>query len=141
MSMQSLMELVQYKIKSAAHKYLTKKQDSKGREIKYSSLNMENYLTPNYFNITIKDKKLMFAIRNRMIKIYSNFPDMKLNPLCICYLPISQEHIYYCEIINTRKYDVPYSCIFSTNRDLQMKGFLRMKQCLENRKILLNLNP
>ena len=47
---------------------------SKGIEMVYNEIKMADYLMPNREIITIEDKRYIFAIRNRMIQIPTNFP-------------------------------------------------------------------
>ena len=61
-------------IDKKALEYLLAKRGSKGTEISYSSLKMQEYLLPHRIeNLSISEKQYIFAIRNRMIQIDFNF--------------------------------------------------------------------
>ena len=64
--------------------YFLDKQGSKGKEIKYTSLKMAEYLSPNYDKISIAEQRYIFAIRNRMVQIEANFPSKFSKNLCFC---------------------------------------------------------
>ena len=69
--------ILKERISENALAYLVGKQGEKGKEIKYMSLEMSEYLQPINQNLTIEEKCEMFSIRNRMIKIPYNFPGKK----------------------------------------------------------------
>ena len=50
-------KLLKQKIREAAFKYLVKKQGKKGGDIKYSGLQMANYLQPYISNLSIVEKQ------------------------------------------------------------------------------------
>ena len=59
---------------------------------------MATYLLPTN-RISVKQKQQIFAIRNGMIPIHQNFPNMNIDPSCLCDLPFeTNEHIYKCGI-------------------------------------------
>ena len=68
-------KLLQESIRKKALQYLVEKQGRKGKEIKYLSLKMAEYLLPNSEILTISEQRKIFAIRNRMILIENNFPN------------------------------------------------------------------
>ena len=68
-------KILQESIKNKAFEYLLHKQGSKGKEMKYSSLKMAEYLSQNLEKVSISDKRYIFEIRNRMIQIENNFPN------------------------------------------------------------------
>ena len=57
---------------------MNNKRGSKGSEIIYTDLEMADYLHPSNNYLTIDQKRKMFSVRNRMIKIESNFPKQNL---------------------------------------------------------------
>ena len=61
-----------------ALKYLLNKQKSKGKEIKYSEIQMAEYLLPIKTQLTVIQKQKMFAVKYRMKEIYENFPGKQL---------------------------------------------------------------
>ena len=56
----------------------------KGKEIKYISLEMSEYLQPINQKLSIEEKCEMFSIRNRMINIPYNFPGKNKENKCLC---------------------------------------------------------
>ena len=98
---------------------MLEKRGSKGSEIRYSSLKIAEYLSPNYENSSIEDQRYIFAIRNRMIRIEDNFPKQLIEEACICGKPKTQSHIYSCEILNLNNKEIPYEKIFEENVKLQ----------------------
>ena len=99
---------LQESIKNEAFEYLLNKQGSKGKEIKYSSLKMSEYLSPNLEELSISDKRYIFGIRNRMTQIENNFPNKLRKTPCVCGNEENQEHIYRCKIFNDKKPKVEY---------------------------------
>ena len=69
-------KIIENSIKEKAFQYLLEKRGSKGSQIRYSSLKMQEYLLPDKENLSITDKQYIFAIRNRMIQIEYNLPKM-----------------------------------------------------------------
>ena len=57
------------------------KQRSKGKDINYKEYQMSDYLLPNENLNNIEDQRYLFAIRNKMIDIPSNFGK---ESKCIC---------------------------------------------------------
>ena len=94
--------------------HLIKMRKSKGREIEYTHLKMANYLLPSN-NISKKQKQEIFSIRNRMIYTHKNFPNMHIDPHCICGELETNEHIYMCKYLNLKPKLKPYKHIFSNN--------------------------
>ena len=66
--------MLKSKIVKNALTYLIEKQGKKGKEIKYACLEMEEYLQPINNNLSIDQKRDLFAVKNRMIDIPYNFP-------------------------------------------------------------------
>ena len=56
--------------------YLKEKQGKKGKEIKYSNIEMAEYLLPEN-KMSISQKQRMFAIRNKMVEIENNQEQIK----------------------------------------------------------------
>ena len=65
--------ILKEKIRQRSLEYLSNMRGSKGKYIEYTNLEMAQYLLPNNSKITIVDKKLLFSIKNRMVKISDNF--------------------------------------------------------------------
>ena len=69
LSKNRFIELLRKSIKEKALQYLLMKRGSKGKEIVYQNLKMAEYLLPNNESLSISEKRYIFAIRNRMVKI------------------------------------------------------------------------
>ena len=94
-------------VKSKALEELNKikQKHSKGKELKYSYLEMQKYLRPSQINITYEDAITIFRIRSRMTDVKVNFKGKCENLACqICKQENeSQHHILICEKISTEK--------------------------------------
>ena len=80
----SFSSLIKLRLKENALKYLLGKRKSKGKEIIYPNLEMADYLLPTNEKLTIEEKRNLFAIRNRMVEISSNFSKSEHEPTCVC---------------------------------------------------------
>ena len=103
LSKQKLSKILNDKIKTAALSYLTRKQNIKGGDISYSKLEISEYLSPLASNLSITDKRNIFAVRNMMIDIPANFAKLNQDMKCICGKTETMEHLYYCEILSSDK--------------------------------------
>ena len=65
--------LLKEKVKEKAFLYLKKKIRSKGKENDFQSLCMAEYLLPENRLLSIAEKQRLFAVKNRMTNIPSNF--------------------------------------------------------------------
>ena len=107
--------------KNAALIYLTNKQGIKGHEIKYSDLQMSDYLLPNSQDMTINVKRKIFAMRNMMTNIPANFSSSKIIHKCVCGDNEEMKHIYTtCSMLNSEKPMVEYENI-NSNKIKMMK--------------------
>jgi hypothetical protein len=88
--------MVKSRIKLNALKYLKEKQKSKGSVICYTNIEMADYLLPENDWLTIDEKQQLFAVRNRMTEIPSNFPKPGGKPTCLCGAEESMKHIFNC---------------------------------------------
>ena len=70
--------ILKQRIKELALNYLKAKQNIKGKEITYSDIDMAEYLQPINSKLNIEQKRKMFAVRNMMVDIPSNFSKFKL---------------------------------------------------------------
>ena len=61
---------------------------------------MADYLVPENDMLTICEKQQLFAVRNRMTEIASNFPKSGDKPTCLCGAEETMKHIFNCEIFN-----------------------------------------
>ena len=100
-------------------KYLLGKQGFKGQEMKYSRMEMSEYLLPTNKNLTIDQKRRLFAIKNKMIDIPSNFSS-KTENRCQCGSVENMEHIYLCETLNQETRILPYEKIYNGNINEQI---------------------
>ena len=132
---------IRNKCKELALEYLMRKRGSKGREILYKEIETAEYLLPNN-ELNIEDQRTIFAIRNRMINIPSNFVSKEKNNIkCICENIEEMKHIYECQYLNETKPDIQYEAIFHGTIHEQKKILKRFKNSLENREKLLQTKP
>ena len=59
--------ILKERINENALRYLTGKQGTKGKQIRYSDIEMAEYLLPSNDALTVENKQKLFSIRNRMI--------------------------------------------------------------------------
>ena len=135
-SKQKLKLILNKKVNESAFQYLLSKRKSKGMEINYGQLQMAQYLSPNEYKFTIKDKILMYSVRNRMTNNFHNFPNKQLSKQCQmgCQVIESDYHNYICEKINDSKPDVKFTQIFNGHISNQEKVLERIKINLERRE-------
>ena len=79
MSKNQFSQILKEKTRNRALKYLTDKQGTKGRDMEYNRMEMAEYLLPTNNELSIESKKRLFAARNNMINIPSNFSQQKEN--------------------------------------------------------------
>ena len=130
-----LNQILNERIRLKSLEYLLKLRKSKGSELLYKKLEMASYLLPNDSTLTISDKKLFFAIQNRMINIHGNFSSRKLDKFCKagCNELETMEHIYNCKILNSNINIIPYEQIYYGSLQQQIEIFKIMKTNLEKR--------
>ena len=93
---------------------------------------MAEYLSPLNSELTIEEKRKLFAIRNDMILI--NFSKLKMDKTCSCGIIETLEHIYSCKSLNSEENEVPFQNIYSKNIKNQIESFRRMEKALEIRE-------
>ena len=130
-----LKKILKEKIETKAFQYLQNMRGSKGKEIMYNKLSMSEYLLPNSYGLNIEEKKLMYNIRNRMLKnIHYNFKSTNMNTLCRSGCPIleTEYHIYICPMINekTVKNQIEFHKIYNGHISDQVKVLRKMKENL-----------
>ena len=134
-----LTSILNSNISKKALSYLLEMRKSKGKEIKYESIQMAQYLKPNNLGLTISEKKEMFAYRNKMNKISWNYKSKQGNNMCLtkCGIIETNEHIYNCEIFN-RNINIihKYENIYNGNLQTQVEIFRILKGNMEKRQIL-----
>ena len=94
---------------------------------------MSEYLQPFNKSLTIEQKREMFAVRNRMVNIPSNFSSKK-EIKCECGKTEDMVHIYECEIFCDNKQPaIPYGQIFNGNLKEQIMVYTRFSENLKTR--------
>ena len=91
-------KLVKIGCQKAAFSYLMteKCEMSKMENLEYDNLKMQCYIKTDI--ISIRKQKLLFKWRTRMIKVASNYGQIKACPICENYVSLdSQEHLFKCE--------------------------------------------
>ena len=126
-------KLLKQKIREAAFKYLVKKQGKKGGDIKYSGLQMANYLQPYISNLSITEKQEIFSLRNSMVNIPTNFG---IEENCQCGKLESTKHIYECKIFNEEEAKEKYEEIYSEKIGQIRNIYMRYKENMKNREKL-----
>ena len=126
--------ILKEKITEIALNYLLDKRGSKGSEINYTFLEMSEFLLPFNNKLTISEKCELFAVRNRMIDIPSNFSS-NCEAKCECGAIENMKHIYECKILNkNKKIGIPYENIYNGNLQQQIEVYRKFKENLIKRK-------
>jgi hypothetical protein len=130
---------VKEKCAESALKYLKSNVKSKLSNLEYQNINTQEYLLTE--NISIRNKKLLFSLRTRMIKVGKNFGQN--NSCKFCPALDSQEHLIQCAEIKKTNSDVAnntesvYDDIFSGNVQ-KMKNISELfRKALQTRELLL----
>ena len=134
-------KLIKNRIETKALEYLQSKRGSKGKEIRYTTLEMSEFLLPFNSILNIEEKRKLFEKRNRMTAIPYNFGQKEEK--CICGEIEDMQHIYNCEIINAIKPELSYEKIYNGNLKSQIEVFRRIEKNLEIRQeiIIRNKSP
>ena len=133
--------ILKQKIKENALEYLLKKHGSKGKEIKYTFLEMADYLHPFNNELTIEEKQFVFALRNRMVNIPHNIGNSEHE--CICGEIEDQKHLYNCELLSENKEQkCEYDNIFNGN-NTQLREIMQIfrENMDEREKLNLPCDP
>ena len=120
-------------ISNLALEYLKSKQNIKGSEIVYDRIELSEYLSPKT-NLSIEDKRNLFAIRNRMVEIPDNFKTSAIENLCICKKKENMKHIYECKQLNTNPIEISYEKVYNGNIEEQTEILRRFQSNLETRR-------
>jgi hypothetical protein len=139
MSKNKFTQILRNKTKTRALNYLTEKQGSKGKCIKYSQIEMSEYLLPNNLNLSIDEKINLFALRNKMINVPSNFQKSEEFVECLCGEKETMEHIYHCESFKIENNRLPYQKLYCGTLSEQTEVFWTMMKNLENRDKLVKI--
>ena len=95
---------------------------------------MAEYLIPNKTQLAVIQNQKMFAVQNRMMQIYENFPGKQLKKECICRKIESMAHIYYCETRNEGKHPIlKFEKIYEGNIKDQIEVFKHYEENLNRR--------
>ena len=132
--------MLKSRITENALEYLTNKKGSKGKEMNYSEIEMSEYLLPFNEKLSISEKRRMFAIKNRMIDIPSNFPKSKSESFCVCGNIENMTHIYNCEMLNNDEPNFKYDKILNGNICEQIEIFRRFENNLKKREQIITEN-
>ena len=96
---------------------------------------MAEYLQPINSKQNIENKRKMFAIRNRMVNIKSNFNQKNEKHKCICGQFETMEHIWNCKKLNFDEIEKGnYQKIFNGNITEQIETFEKFIEKLERYK-------
>ena len=97
-------EFIKKKVEMKAFEYLLKLKDShsKSKNIKHEKLHLQPYLRSQTKNLSINDKKFIFAARTRMLDLKGNFKTGKLDEKCRkCEKSDeTQEHLLECSALS-----------------------------------------
>ena len=93
-------KLLKEKVKEKAFLNLKKNIRSKGKENDFQSLCMTEYLLLENRLLSIVEKQRLFAVKNRMTNIPSNFARNNLKYTCYCGSEETMEHIYNCKLLS-----------------------------------------
>ena len=127
-------------IEKKALSYLLNKQGRKGSNIKYTHLEMSEYLMPNNENLSIDDKRKIFEIRNEMVFIPANLSSSEKIEKCICGEKEDMMHIYSCKYLNNNEEVIPYEEILKEDVKLQSKVHKRFENNMKQREKLRDMN-
>ena len=137
MSENMFKNILNRRIKENALQYLTGRQKSKGKPIKYTEIQMAEYLLPTNSNLTISQKQKLFSVKNRMIEISENFPNKQMEDKCPCGQPETILHIYNCETLNTGETQIlDYDHIYNGKIQDQIRIFEKLESNLNKREQL-----
>ena len=106
MSQYTFKNLVKSKCKNAALKFLKKQIKRKGKEMEYTELKLQMYLSRDS-ELNLNEKKAAFKIRCRMTNVKCNFRNLNSNVNCAVCISQNiqseetQEHIFLCKSLNS----------------------------------------
>ena len=127
-------KIIKEKLKESARKYLLEKQGKKGSDISFSSLEMSLYLQPFNNTLTIEQKREMFSIRNKMVKIPANFSS-NCEEKCVCGEKEEMQHIYECKkFCDNEVPTIPYTKIYNGNLKEQITVYKKFSKKYEDKR-------
>ena len=86
---------------------MLKQRKQKGSKIKYSSLQISEYLLPNKYITSTEDQRLLFLLRNNMYRLTESYSSNK--EICICKEIQDLAHIYECKHLNENDWLINYN--------------------------------
>ena len=138
MSQNKYTHLIRTKCEETAYGYLMKKRGKKGMQIIYQEIKMSEYLLSNE-QLSIDDQRNIFAVRNKMTDIPSNFLSEKNNTTkCCCGTKEEMEHVYYCDYLSKEKTEVRYEEVYGENVNEIKLILRRFERNLDERNKHLN---
>ena len=142
MNKNKFLQILKNKTKIRAFKYLIAKQGKKGKDIKYSNIEMAEYLLPYNEQLSIEEKRRLFSARNKMVNIRSNFSKTNVSIKCFCGQNENMEHLYRCKMTNIDEVELlPYEKIYSGTIGEQIQIFRKLEKNLELREEFSNEVP
>ena len=129
----TLKSVIKEQIEKTALKNLKLQIKSKGKELSYEKLEMQNYLKSDS-DLNLEEKKVAFKLRSRMVELKMNMKNKHKTLTCdVCELNNeihneTQEHIYICE---------NYKCGGNEEQDvkeifLNNRYTMKLKQVVKN---------
>ena len=132
--------ILKERINENALRYLTGKQGTKGKQIRYSDIEMAEYLMPGN-KLSIEQKRRIFEIRNGMVDIPSNFSHGNKSFYCFCGEREDTEHIYICKSLNKNKSEsINFGMLYNGCISEQICIYKRFEENFKQREELMNKN-
>ena len=122
--------------KKTAFQYLSNKLQNgkKGKEIKYTQIEMADYLLPSC-SLSVEDKRQMFAIRSETNDLPYNFGKSEI----CCKTEMNNEHILMCQKLNGgTPFTLKYEKILNGTLREKIAILEQFKINIQKRKTLLN---
>ena len=119
-------EMVKKRSEMASFERLLKEKEkvSKGKDLHYEELRLQDYLTPGN-NLSISDMRKIFQVRKRDISVRANFPNAYKSTTCQsagCDKKETQEHVYTSgcwnnsdDVIKVNSSSTQYKDVFTNN--------------------------
>ena len=142
MSKSQFKKLVTKNIENKALLYLKSQIKSKGKEIEYENIELQDYLRPEA-KLKIKEKQDIFKMRSRMLEIKENVKGKYLNFKCDACKKVgkrkkeTQKHVYRCSQLNSTKAIIGYNEIFGRNVSKQKQIITRMNKNIKTRNLIM----
>ena len=135
MSKEEFGKKVRIAVSKAAFKFLRaeKQKRSKVREVKHDNLEMQNYLTPT--GLSLKQAKLLFQLRSRMLDVRTNFKNKYNDLLCpVCKeKPDTQQHVLECSaLLQNTNFITDSTVLYSDIFDSDVQKLKSVTQLFDN---------